>query len=392
MSSKNILIVTAQAIENSTSSMIRILSIANALAEQGYQIDLITAFSDPDSIYHSEINHINRKINIIRIGQKKTTKGGKVQGKISASSWVNVISRKLYRKFDLFGASIELLFRGQGVDELFYKIKYDYLISFSGPVVSHILSNKIIKKMEHKPYYIQQWGDPLTLNMADRTIVPSFIKRFIEYTLLKHSDKICYVSPITLMDQKLVFKDLSRKMSYTPTPSQFHEIKNMEIENGELRLGYFGSYNSVARNISPLYQVISSLNNTRLLLVGDSDIKLQSRSNMSIESRVSKHVTNKLMTGCDVLICLLNISGNQIPGKVFHYSGTSKEILIVLDGENREKIKRYFSKYNRYSFCENNTGSISEAIKRYLNNGVPERSPLEKFSPGIVAIELLKML
>ena len=392
MNNNNILIVCAQAVENSTSSMIRILSLANALAEMNYSIDFVTVYPDTGSIYHNKIRAINNRINVFRIGKKRIVIESKAPESVSLRSLLIANMRKIYKKFDLFGASIKHYFDVKDIDSSILNKKYEYLISFSGPLISHIIANEMIKKMEYKPYYIQQWGDPLTLNMADQSVIPSIFKRFVEYKMLKHSDKICYVSPLTLVDQKKVFKKLKKKMSFTPTPSQFHDLEHIMNSNSGLRMCYFGSYKGIARNILPLYEVVNSLDDTSLLIVGDSDIKLKHSPNTTIKERVTSQETRNLMKECDVLVCIMNISGNQIPGKIFHYSGTTKDILVVLDGENGKKIKQYFSRFNRYTFCENNNVSILTAIKKYHEIGVPIREPLGDFSPERVAVKLLKKL
>ena len=89
---------------------------------------------------------------------------------------------------------------------------------------------------------------------------------------------------------------------------------------------------------------------------------------------------------------LCNLQGGQIPGKIYHYSATNKPILFVLDGTEEEKkaIYDFFSKYNRYQFCENNINDIRAAIKEILEkkNQISAK-PVEAFEPQNVVKMIL---
>lgn len=74
--------------------------------------------------------------------------------------------------------------------------------------------------------------------------------------------------------------------------------------------------------------------------------------------------TEKYEEDADLLIVLLNKKGTQIPGKIYHYAGTNKPILIILDGDRKEEIKEYLSLFNRFYFCENNERTRNRAIHK----------------------------
>ena len=87
----------------------------------------------------------------------------------------------------------------------------------------------------------------------------------------------------------------------------------------------------------------------------------------------------------DVLVFLCNLKGGQIPGKIYQYSATNKTILFILDGTKQEIsiLKKYFGKFNRYVFCENNEDSIKRAVNDIINGNIDsiDNKPIEDFNP-----------
>ncbi len=61
------------------------------------------------------------------------------------------------------------------------------------------------------------------------------------------------------------------------------------------------------------------------------------------------------------MVCILNKSGTQIPGKLCNYAGTNKTILVLVDGDCGKEIQSYFKKFNIYIFVNN-----KESIKNFF--------------------------
>ena len=92
------------------------------------------------------------------------------------------------------------------------------------------------------------------------------------------------------------------------------------------------------------------------------------------------------------LVHLCNLKGGQIPGKIYHYSSTTKPILFILDGTKKEQgiIKDFFNKYNRYYFCNNDEEDIKNSLLDIMNNYNKYRGELvEDFKPINVVNSLL---
>ena len=84
----------------------------------------------------------------------------------------------------------------------------------------------------------------------------------------------------------------------------------------------------------------------------------------------------------------MNSSGTQIPGKVYHCAATNRPILIVLDGEYKAELRKYFEGFDRYYLCENNTDDISRSIKDIIRENA-SFAPLKALSPTSVAKDII---
>ncbi len=109
-----------------------------------------------------------------------------------------------------------------------------------------------------------------------------------------------------------------------------------------------------------------------------------------ITGRVAPNVVAEYMTKVNVIVCLMNKKGGQIPGKVYHDASSKKDILLIKDGEYADEIQNFFEKYGHYTFVENNVEAIDIAIDNYVVNGVPVRKPVEEFKAVNVAKKLIE--
>ena len=155
-------------------------------------------------------------------------------------------------------------------------------------------------------------------------------------------------------------------------------------------MGYYGSYNLVARDIRQLYDAACKVKECEFLFIGDSDIKLEPKENIQVINRIAPNELKKYEEDTDVLVCLMNSKGNQVPGKVYHYAGSYKEILFIKDGEFGDAIEEFFSQFNRYTFVENDSKKIQVVLKQYVKNGVVARTPLAEFKAENIARELVR--
>jgi len=268
--------------------------------------------------------------------------------------------------------------------------EYDLVISNSSPSASHTLVKSLIEKKHiFCKKWIQIWEDPWYYDIYGG--FPEIVKEE-ESMLLRAADEIYYVSPLTLMYQKQSFNDCAHKMKYIPLPAFEYEDNYCPKNDESVRFGYFGDYYSKTRNLQYFYDSMISLNASGYIY-GDSDLELQGSANLIVRGRTTLDKLSKIQGETDVLIHLCNLYGGQIPGKIYHYSMTEKPILFILDGtiDEKKELKRIFSKYNRYIFCDNSIDSITKAIcllsdRKHLIN----YKPVDDFKPDVIIKQILK--
>lgn len=385
----NILVVCSSPEEFNTSSMLCLRLICEGLMKLNHKIVFLTPEPDENSRYfvpnysfeHENLTHLRFGTRI-----KKTSKVH--QGKKGIKASVMNILLKTYRRFDLFGKSIETL---KYIDEIKQKLivsgfEPDVLLSASDPKVSHILARKLLAAFLKRPYFLQYWGDPLTLDIAKKTLTPRFVRKCIEKNILEPADKVVYVSPLTLTEQQNFFPKLKEKMSYQPTPCESIAYEGTE----EKYIGYFGSYNSSVRDIKPLYDAVNKNGQFKLIIIGDSDVALEETEHVKIIDRIPAEELVQYYNKCSVIANLTNDFGAQIPAKIFRDAGTNKEILLIYNEKTGQAVKEYFSQYNRYTLCPNTCEDINAALNDYCKNGIPDRIPLAEFNYVNVAKELIE--
>lgn len=326
-------------------------------------------------------------INIIRTSSnlKYDTVVSKRKRGILGRLSVNII-RKIYHKLSLYNYTYSI---AKNVNILLLKNKsYDVIISISDPKTSHIAMKRLISQGLNYGKWIQYWGDPMTNDITNKSIHPNWYVKRKEYTLLKDADEIVYVSPFTLEQQKSLFPSLANKMHFIPTP--YLKKKNYPPhKNKKFTIGYYGAYKSKVRNIMPLYNSCIKLGEQiHLDIIGDSDLILSETKNIKIYPRgdISNYEEK-----VDLLVCMLNSSGTQIPGKIYHYAATNKPILIILDGDKKEEIRKYLDSFDRYIMCDNNVNSITTIITEIMSSN-DEYEPCKNFEPETIAQRFINLV
>ena len=385
-----IAVVLVLPIEYNTSSMLRSRALISALSKMGHKITCFCPNPDVNSKYFSKENVEIPGMDIIRFGGNawsETQTTIMQRGKRSIQSCIKGIALKLFRKMDVFGSTLLYLPERKRISDYIAQGEYDILLSFSDPMPAHMIG-KYCKQHNPGLRYIQQWGDPLASDTISKTAQPVWVRKLIEKTLLNPADKVCYVSPFTCEEQKKIFPKQASKMIFLPTPSLTYNESS--VMSKRLCVGYFGSYNSIARNLRPFYEAAKQNPDMDFLIIGDSDLTLKSTENITVMGRVSPDELNKYMQKINVIVCLMNSKGNQIPGKVYHDASSTKDILFIKDGEYGDAIQAFFEKYDHYTFVDNTVQSIDAAIKQYISSGVPARKPVVDFQAANVAKKLIE--
>ena len=100
-----------------------------------------------------------------------------------------------------------------------------------------------------------------------------------------------------------------------------------------------------------------------LKIVGNSDLTLEKTSNIDIFPRGDISVFEEVT---DLFVCILNHSGTQIPGKLYHYAAYNKPVLVIEDGDYQAEMHDFIVSYNRYYTCKNDTEEIKVNIQKII--------------------------
>ena len=258
--------------------------------------------------------------------------------------------------------------------------QYDILISSSDPKTSHLfLFNAIGNDEELSRKWIQIWGDPFASDITVKANNKKKKRIMIEEKKLISKPKcVYYVSRLTMENLKSIYPEFSSKMKHIPVP--YLAKKEYEINNNSVQriLLYSGDYSKDIRNLLPLVNAIERINGYKLIICGSGDIDFQQSKNVIVYPRLSLSKLDKLEETADVLVHLSNKRGTQIPGKIYHYSATNKEIMFILDGD-KESLYNEFKKYNRYSFVDNEEQAICSYLEQLSQKHLENNSPVADF-------------
>ena len=179
-------------------------------------------------------------------------------------------------------------------------------------------------------------------------------------------------------------------MYFIPLPAYDFAKEDSSINEND-SFGYFGDYYSHTRNLIPFYKSLQ-ITGIPAYIIGDSNLSLESSEQIQVMPRTTLKELSEYQKKTYALVNLCNLKGGQIPGKIYHYSVTRHPILFILDGteDEKEQIRFFFSRYQRYTFCENNEDSITKAIKEILNHKGTEEKPVTDFYPKNIIKKLFE--
>lgn len=274
--------------------------------------------------------------------------------------------------------------------------EYQMLITHL-PAIESAFYAQVVKRAQPDILYIQYWSDPFArTGLAAGQSLPKkrALLKYIERRILKQSDRIVYGTDLLRETQAKEYPKLSSKMKSCDVSYNVYDMKyqtNALFHDDKPVIGYVGSYVSTYRNIEPLYGVFKKhpgLGN--LVLCGYGDQPHYQEKNMRIIERCSPMEAVSIEKQLDIHVCLLNITMSQIPGKIFYQTNSGKPILVILDGVDKEKIKQYLLKFNRFEFSENNEESILQTIQDIKDGKLsadlssPEMLSPERFAESVI--------
>lgn len=334
---------------------------------------------------YSDENFIVSRIRKNRVESQAPVSSNVTTNRKTLSSRIKLLAYKI--GIACFGAEKTLRRRANRFKS---EIIYDAVISLASPANSHVIAHDLIKRGRIKcKHSCQIWEDPWAMDLYGG--YNEKIKKK-EEKILAFAEKVLYVTPMTMCNQQKLFKTNAEKMDWLPLPSYFEDSSGYSLDDGKITYGYFGQYYPNVRNLEPFYKA-TVLKGKYVIICGDPSNLFESTDKIQIYPRVSIEELNEFDKKTDVLVCLANLGGGQIPGKIYQYSASVKPILFILDGNEEEKgiLREYFSQFERYAFCDNTVESICNAMVE-IEKEYKQYSPIEYFTAKNIANEILSKI
>lgn len=393
-----ILVINGDCIQTNTSANLCHIAYLNGLVDAGHDVTLLSADGKDYLLDDSIVIPTGIKQYTyygVSLYEKMSLKKNKVQdGTVDIFASKSQKNTKVALKNRLVSRAKKTFLASYGVHGIYARFvrvakkfksneDFDYVISISTPVTSHLLAYKLLKSKHIKAkQWIQIWEDPWFTDAYGFNGKDKIYKE--EQRLLSFAEKVCYVSPLTLENQKKIFPEYADKMYWQPLPYYYKNEPSSDIVQYKNTYGYFGYYFPASRDLAPFYRVAKNCG-IEVNICGSPSNLFVPTENIHIHPRLPLEKLRPIEDKTNILIFLCNRKGGQIPGKIYQYSATNKTILFILDGTDEEKevLKAYFEKFNRYVFCENTVEDITRAIKDIESGNIGEviNEPVEDFCP-----------
>lgn len=365
-----VLFVTLCALETNTSVTKSNLGLLKGLKDLGYDVTIIMPeISDALAYYDNYYDLSSYKVIRFKCGGL----GNKVAALNQSSSVLKKYLvrqlRSVYQKISIFDRTKEYINYASSIPV--YEEYYDILLSTSDPKTSHLFAKRMIDSGLKYGKWIQHWGDPLYGDISRSLIYPKFYLKRVEKSIIRNANTIVYVSPFTAEEQKNNYPDFANKIRFVPLACDDEEIdanKNCETL-GLVNAVYLGDYSSHIRNIIPLYEAVKRMDNIHLTIAGGTDLSLSSTKNITILPRVSTNTVKELESKASILISIGNLCGTQIPGKLYYSASSQKNILVTIDGDNKDAMFDYLNSFGRFDICDNKCEDIMHALSSIINRG-----------------------
>ena len=362
------LFVSTYDLRRNTSGNIRTVALMKSLHDNGHTVHCI--FVPTNNV--SDTNIFNNLIEIDKIFTFPRTPVSCITNTSTSGKIVNdhntIKSRfrtqliNLYSSLSVYDVFALQLIKLKASDLSELDDDYDYIISSSEPRSSHKFAKKIIQFKKLTAKWILYWGDPMSNDVASNKLF-SGLEAAEEKKLIAMSDGSIYTNPCASRYMKKKYPELESKIDWVPT-TDFHSYSDDLCKGDVSQIGYFGDYRQMYRNIIPFYESCVE-NNFSTIIMGGSDLKLQSKAKVTVMGRMSRDVVSEYEKKCGILVVLENISKTgeciQVPGKLYHYGLTYKHILVITESIN---ISKDYDQYHRFVFVPNDKSKIAEAIKK----------------------------
>lgn len=400
-----VLVINGDCIQTNTSANLCHLSYIRGLLEAGHEVTLLSAdgrdykldskMEIPAQVTHYTIYGVSlyEKLSLRKkrpAVQVNTGVADHTQVPPSTKERiVRAVKNAILACYGVHGTYATFVRKAKGfsLDETF-----DYVISISTPVTSHLLTHNLLKAGHIKAaHWIQIWEDPWYSDAYGFNGKEKIRKE--EKRLLSFAEKVCYVSPLTLENQKRLFPESAEKMIWMPLPAYYKNNESEQKHSQKNVYGYFGAYYPAARDLEPFYAAAKKTEISTNICGDPSDL-FRPTEQIHIHPRLPLAELKPIEDCTNVLVFLCNRKGGQIPGKIYQYSATNKTILFILDGTEEEQavLKTFFGKFNRYVFCQNTVDDIARAIRQIEAGdlGTAQNAALNDFEPKKIVERILE--
>lgn len=397
-----ILFIVGACLEVNSSANLCHLAYIRGFCDAGHTVDVLSAHDEearldpamalPAAVKHNytypvslyeKLSHLKNAAKPVSSDDPVPVQSGGGSDSVPGGSLVSRLKSRVRSFYGVYGTDSAWFRHAKSFRS---DVWYDVVISLSCPFISHRAAEYLIENGRVDcGRWIQIWEDPWYGDLAYDSHNEACLAE--ERRLCAAARDIVYVSPLTHMYQRELFPESAHKMRFVPTPSYYPG--NADSDGTAAAFGYFGDYDSAVRDLRPFYDAAAD-SGAEAIVCGNSDSPFVSTERIEIHPRVSLDELKTYEKRTGTLVFLCNKEGGQIPGKIYQYSAQNKPILFILDGTEREKeeIKKYFSQFDRYVFCENDKEDIEKAIERIKAGGVP-RSAIDAFSPSRTVEKLL---
>lgn len=337
----NILLITLFSLERNTSVAISNISITQGLLSLGHKITWVMPnWPQPETVFDES------QIRIIRIpGQDQKRDLGFILNRIHSHFYMLDFTRSYLREI-----------KNTYVPDEYY----DIVISTSDPKSSHLFAAGLLRRVRYGKW-IQHWGDPLLGDITRNLWWPKWFIKLFEWSILRKANKIVYVTPFTYSIQRSEYPRIANKMMFIPLPADMCFTKTVPLTS-VLRIAYLGDYNPSFRNLLPLYEACKKLDNVHLTIAGHGPM-FPTLPNVDVLPRVPQDQALKIENEADVIFCVCNKRGAQIPGKILYKASSDKHIIVAIESELHDEMYRYLESYHRFVICDNTSDSIFNAVE-----------------------------
>ena len=403
-----VLVINGDCVTRNSSANLCHMAYIRGLVNLGYEVTLLSA--DPKEYDVDKSMIIPSSVKCIyyygtTIYEKMSISKSKSKGDNASLARADYSTNesKLSIKSKLVNSAKNFVLSSYGIHGIYSKFvkkaqkfksdtEYDIVLSLSTPVTSHLLTYNLLKSGHIKAKkWIQVWEDPWYVDVYGFNGKEEIYKE--EKRLLSYAQRVCYVSPLTLKNQKEIFPESAHKMYWAPLPFYYKNDEQGSTVNKYNNYGYFGDYAPASRDLAPFYEAAKNIGVSVNICGNPSNLFAQT-DKITIYPRLQLNELKPIEDKTNVLVFLCNRKGGQIPGKIYQYSATYKTILFILDGTDEEKkvLKSYFEPFNRYIFCENTVEDIERAIKLIENNdfGNVKNEPIDEFNPAKTIMKVLE--